>query len=564
MGCFLSKRKNINFNNEDIDFVPLYEKVPKDEFLCPECLQFVPEILNLHVDNKRIDFICSKCNKINKKSLNYQDKLKENNYLYTKCSYCGLSSENNGDIFSYCYDCKKDFCDKCEEKHKEEAIGHIYIIKINEKNNRCLEHYDEEIINFCTDCGKKICEKSVSDPHKGHTKINLNDLNKKYLESIEIIKNKNKELLNIIKFNKTIMNLYNKKKNNFLYLKSLKNIANEYKSEKERDSNDLKFVLNDFDNEIKNSEKESETIFKGKEFDFEIQRQEENLLLSKGELNDDNFKCISKIKFNNLREINLSENNITNIDLLCNISLPYLELLNLSFNQINNIEPLRHINSTKLKFLFIQNNQIKDFKVFLDYYNPNFKTLEILRLEENKIKEDSVQFINLEEKYKDIVISSSYINSLKTKYNIEYNENDDKTNKEIQIENSGKSDSILRYLFIIISHKNKNRITKLNLKSNQIENPSLLNRIQFDSLEELDLTGNKIKNLEFLKGMRAKSLKKLNLDYNYINDLSPLKNFDFKKVFDDLTITLKNNNFDKNDPEINYIKNNYEIIKLEF
>jgi len=562
MGCLSQKRKYINVNNEDIDVVPLNEKIPKDEFLCPGCLQFVPEILNLHVDNKRIDFICSKCNKINKKSLDYQDKLKENNYLYTKCSYCGLSSKNNEDIFSYCYDCKKDFCNKCEEEHKKETIEHIKIIKINEKNNRCLEHYEEEIINFCIDCEKKICEKSGR--HKGHTKIKLNDLNKKFVKSIEIIKKKNKELLNIIKFNETIMNLYNKKKNNFLYLKSLKNIANEYKMEKERDTNDLKFVLNDFDNEIKNSEKAIETIFKEKEFDFEIERQEENLLLSKGELNDDNFKCISKIKFNNLREINLSENNITNIDLLCNISLPYLELLNLSFNKINNIEPLGHINSTKLKFLFIQNNQIKDFKVFLDYYDPNFKTLEILRLEENKIKEDSIQFINLEEMYKDIVISSSYINSLKTKYNIKYNENDDKTDKEIQIENSGKSDSILRYLFIIISHKNKNKITKLNLKSNQIVNPSLLNRIQFDSLEELDLTGNKIKNLEFLKGMRAKSLKNLYLDYNYINDLSPLKNYDFKNVFNELTITLRNNNFDKKDPEINYIKNNYEKIKLEF
>ena len=564
MGCLFSKRENIPFEDGDIDIIPFNEKIPKDEFLCPKCLQFVPEILNLHVDNKKIDFICSKCNIINKESQKYHDRLKENNYLYTKCNYCGTSGDNEN-IFSYCYDCKIDFCKECEEKHTKENIGHIKIIKVNEKKNRCLEHYDEEIINFCTDCGKKICEKSDSSRHIGHTKINLNDLNKKFLDSIEIIKKKNNELLNIIKFNETIMKLYKKKKNNFLYLKSLKNIANEFEREKYRDSNDLKFVLNDFDKEIETSDKEIKTIFEDKDFNFEIGREEENLLLSEGELNDDNFKCISMIKFNNLKEINLSENKITSIDLLNNISLPYLELLNLSYNQIINIEPLGHINSTKLKYLFIQNNQIKDFQVFFDYYDPNFAKLEILRLEENKIKEDSYIFKNLEEKYKDIVISNSYINSLKEKYKIVYDENDDKNEKEIRVENREENDIILRHLFIIISHKNKNRITKLDLKCNNIVNPSLLNKIQFDSLEELDLTGNNIKNLEFLKGMKAKSLKYLYLDNNYINDLSPLKNYDFKNVFEDLTITLRNNNFDENDPEISYIRdNNNEVIKLEF
>jgi Leucine-rich repeat (LRR) protein len=287
------------------------------------------------------------------------------------------------------------------------------------------------------------------------------------------------------------------------------------------------------------------------------------LFLSKKTLNDENLKSISKIKFNNLKEINLSENNIENIDLLSNISLPYLELLNLSYNQIINIEPLGQINSRKLKYLFIQNNQIKDFQVFLDY-KSNFKLLDILRLEQNKIEEDSDKFQELEENYRDIVISSSYISDLKRKCKIAYDENDDTNEKEIQIENSGESDSILRYLFIIISHKNKNRITKLNLRSNKIVDPSLLNRIQFDSLEELDLSGNIIKSIDFIKGMKAKRLEHLYLDNNKINDLSPLKIYNFQDVFENLTITLKNNNFDKTDARIIDIKNiNNEFIKLE-
>ena len=360
------------------------------------------------------------------------------------------------------------------------------------------------------------------------------------------------------------MNCFKKQKNNYLYLINLNNIFRALEREKYRDSNDLKLLLNDFDNEIKNSEKAIIKIFNEK--DIKIEREEENLLLSNKQINDENIKLISQIKFNNLKEINLSENEITNIEPLCNINLPYLVLLNLSYNKIINIEPLGEINSRKLKYLFIQNNQIEDFEVFFDNdYQSNFSSLSILRLEENKIKEDSDTFKKLEKKYKDIVISDSYFKRLKGKYKIIYNEKDDKNGKEIQIKDTKEGDSILKDLFIIISHKNKNRITKLNLKNNKIVDPSLLNRIQFDSLEELDLSGNNIKNLNFLKGMKAKNLKYLYLDNNYINDLSPLKNYDYKNVFEDLTIILKKNNFDEKDPKISNTKDyKNKVIKLKF
>ena len=52
------------------------------------------------------------------------------------------------------------------------------------------------------------------------------------------------------------MNCFKKQKNNYLYLKSLKNISWALKKERRRNSNDLKLILNDFDNEIKNSEKQ--------------------------------------------------------------------------------------------------------------------------------------------------------------------------------------------------------------------------------------------------------------------------------------------------------------------
>ena len=103
------------------------------------------------------------------------------------------------------------------------------------------------------------------------------------------------------------------------------------------------------------------------EKDIKIERQEENLILRKKKINDENIKCISLIKFNQLKEIDLSENEITSIEHLRNMNLPFLEFLNLSYNKIKNINPLSEINSRKLKYLFIQNNQIEDIYIFLDY-----------------------------------------------------------------------------------------------------------------------------------------------------------------------------------------------------
>jgi len=120
---------------------------------------------------------------------------------------------------------------------------------------------------------------------------------------------------------------------------------------------------------------------------------------------------------------------------------------------------------------------------------------------------------------------------------------------EVEVENIKEGDLMIKYLFIIFSHINGNKIRKLKLISNNIKDPSILNRIQFNFLEELDLSVNKITNLKFLKGMKAKNLKRLYLNNNYINDLTPLYNI--KEYFPCLEcINLDHNNF--NPGESNY------------
>jgi Leucine-rich repeat (LRR) protein len=554
MGCNFGKKKT-TIEDENDNNIPLDNQIPKDEFLCPKCGKLVPEILNLFIDNKKIDFKCKRCTKINEKSEIYLSKMakKYSNYLKTKCKYCDNKSKDNEDIFLYCYDCQIDFCSRCKEKHQRETNNeHSQIISVNEKKNKCLNHFNEDINSFCFDCGENICEKQ-KDKHYKHNISKINDLEGEFLKSIVIIKQKNKELLNIIKFNKAIMNAFDNNVNNYFYLKSLKNIAVALEKEKKRDSNDLIFLLNDFQNELKSSEEAKNKFVKEKS--ITIDRQEECLLLSENELKDENTKCLSLIKFNHLKEINLSENEIKNIDFLFNMNLPFLELLNLSNNQIENIDVLGKINSKKLKYLFIQNNQIKDIKVFNDNYKSNFILLEILRLENNKFEKNSNLYNEIKMKYGDIIISDEFVEKIKREFRIIY----DNENGTIAVKNTGESSSILRNIFIIISENNKNTIRKLDLSNNKIVDPSLLNRIQFDFLNELILSNNIIKNLNFLKGMKAKNLKRLYLNDNLINDLSPLNNSEnIEKIFPKLEyISLINNNFDYREPKNQEILQSY-------
>ena len=584
MGCKLTKQDKMNEVNEERKKIFQTEKIPSDEFLCPnENCKYIPEILSLQVDNKEIEFKCKRCGEKIVKSEDYQSKLEQNNYFYTECIYCKSISKDNEDFFSYCYDCRKEFCtnEECKRKHEAEhekkngkehenqktKEKQFKIIKINEKKKKCLRHYDQEINNYCFDCKANVCILDLKG-HKTHKITKLSKLDKDLKKSKKIIKEKNQKLLRIIGFNEAILNSFDKHKNNYFYLKSLRNIYISLYRENQRDSKDLLFLLNDYENKIKNSEKVSNRIFIAKKVN--IKREDDKLLFNNKKINNEDIKQLSQIKFNNLKEIHLSGNEITDIELLCNISLPYLELLNLSYNKIKNITPLGQLNTPKeFKYLFIQNNQIEDIQVFIDCYS-SFKYLEILRLDENNIDENSDSYKAFTEKYdgkdnqdaKDIkdniIITSSYINEIRKKYKINYDLG------EIELKGTKESNLILRKLFIIITQKNQNKIRKLNLSNNKIVDPSLLNRIQFDFLEELDLSLNQIKNLNFLERMNAKNLTNLLLDNNYINDLSPLEKY--KKRFHHLNyISLKNNNFDFEQPKNKLIlkklsiRNDYSI-----
>ena len=454
----------------------------KVSFLCPECGLLPPEISNINVNNKHIEF---------------------------KCKKCGIKEYNSKYIF--------------KEIDKNNNIINYYIQDYNHKDKIWLKEY--------------VNQKNKSTINKNSLTFDNNE--KQFNIYKKIINKKDEQIKQIIKLNDIIIESCEKYQNNYFYLKSLNNISTSLRKEKYWDSNDLKFLFTSFYNEIEYSGFAIYKLYDEK--NIKIKREEEDLILSNKKLNDENIKCISLIKFNQLKKIDLSENEITNIEPLCNMILPFLESLNLSYNKIKNIVPLSEINSRILKYLFIQNNQIEDIQVFLD---PDFPKLEILRLENNNINEnsDSIKLLELYNKTNNILVTNKKIDEIEKKYNIKYNE------EKIEVEGTEEGDSMLRNLSIILSQKNKNKMRYLNLKGNKIENPSILNRIHFNChfLEEFDLSKNNIKNLQFLNEMEAKNLKRLYLSSNYINDLSPLNNI--KEYFPHLElIALNNNNFNPED-----------------
>ena len=171
--------------------------MPKDEFLCPECGQLPPEISNINVDNKKIEFRCKRCG----------EKEYEAKYFY--------------------------------HEYHDNAIYYYFKPLMNNEENK---YWFKEYINKT---------ERLSN--------NKNCLNKAYsndiIKSKEIIKQKNEQLEKIIKFNEITIETSENYQNNYYFLKSLKNISNSLEKEKLRDSNDLKFLLAAFNNEIEISDK---------------------------------------------------------------------------------------------------------------------------------------------------------------------------------------------------------------------------------------------------------------------------------------------------------------------
>jgi hypothetical protein len=287
------KIRNLFPKAEEYGDGDFFKNFPVDEFLCPECKEIIPEIVKVHSDNNKIEIKCKIHGTREIDIKEYYEKTKNFNYYGKKCYNCEKECRNiivfddeknmqnshdapddtelSNKMSKYCYECDKIFCNECCKngiikgniKHKKSHLKNC--IDINERTKKCKKHPKETFKYFCLDCETHICKDAKDRYHKGHDIKELNDeimhCENEFLGENknlrEIIMKKNIQLAKIIKLNTTILAKYERDKNNYYYLESLKNIGESIEEEASRDSMHVECVLHKMKIEKKNEKKKN-------------------------------------------------------------------------------------------------------------------------------------------------------------------------------------------------------------------------------------------------------------------------------------------------------------------
>ena len=271
----------------------------------------------------------------------------------------------------------------------------------------------------------------------------------------------------------------------------------------------------------------------------------EKLCLDNNNISD--ISILEKVKFKELKELYLNGNNISNIEILKKVNFPNLGTLELSCNKITNIDAIEKVNFPILKILsFYKNNITKIDKIKL----ANLKNLNTLALSHNEkidinplkdVKFENLQYLFLADinlKTIDIFGSISF--------------------KHLKIlAFGGNNISNIKTL----SKVDFKELEDLFLHDNKISDIEILSKVNFPKLKTLNLSSNSIKNIEVLKDVNFPELIELCLQQNKIKDINVFKNCKFKKL-SKLNIKLNKIDIDKNLDIINDLKKmNIKIFK---
>jgi Leucine-rich repeat (LRR) protein len=171
-------------------------------------------------------------------------------------------------------------------------------------------------------------------------------------------------------------NLIKKESNDFSELKTKfgkKLIYNEYGIkeflEEYNINHDYSIRINGqvFESERKNIKDKIEESESGKTKDID------KIVINDLDLDENKFNLLIKDlyliipKDNEIRKLGLQNNKIKDIPLISRLYLPYLEVLDLSVNNLTNLNFLNEINFKNIKYLFLDNNKINNV-IPLDNY----------------------------------------------------------------------------------------------------------------------------------------------------------------------------------------------------
>ena len=210
-------------------------KLNEFNYCCTDCLSLI-EILHIK-NNNIIEFKCSNKNKSHQKSIDIKQYLEKRKQNVIKNSIVNrdICNEHGQKFISYCFECNKHICEKCQNKGVHLLHYKINIIEIEptkvEKEilNKIIEYYDEQIdklsreniskIKKIKNISKRVEEKITKIKKekikecKSQKELELKKIKEKYLNDIKIMKNEFDKNLKKLKLN--YMFIYNKINNEF-------------------------------------------------------------------------------------------------------------------------------------------------------------------------------------------------------------------------------------------------------------------------------------------------------------------------------------------------------------
>jgi len=270
----------------------------------------------------------------------------------------------------------------------------------------------------------------------------------------------------------------------------------------------------------------------------------EKLYLDNNKISD--ISILEKVKFLNLKELYLNANNISNIEILEKVNFPNLEILDLSCNKILNVDVFAKVNFPKLRMISFHKNKLTNIeKLKL----ANFENIELISFSHNErldasplkyVKFKKLQYLFLTDtnlKTLDIFCSKSYKNL-----------------KILAL--GGNNISNIKTL----SKVNFKDLEDLIIYDNFISNIEVLSEVKFPKLKLLNLASNNITNIEVFKKVNFPELYELNLQQNNIVDINVFKKCKFKKLFK-LNIKLNKIDIEKSLDIINELKSKLNLFK---
>ena len=425
-------QKNNSFTNSNKNL-----DTKKEVFRCPFCL-IVPEITNINYSENKILLECP-FHKNN--SLDIKDYL--NSLNFNLCQICNSKLLSKDNSF-YCYQCKKIICINCQKNHQK---GHNFI-NLDEYNTKCQIHYNKIYEFYCFNCSSNLCEICFNNHDNSHNIIPLSNIFPR-TEELEYIRNKNEEYNKIIQIyqnyialNNIILYTYINFKNNFYYIKNIKNLIRFLKGSELKNN-----IINKTQ---KNLEQQNEILEKfNSEFNTELTLDSDVIYLNWKDIKKDSLETLTKIQFTKLKEFQSVGTGIEDISFLENSKFPFLQELYLTDNKICDISILEKVNFPILKIIYLNKNEIKDINIFK---KVNFPELNKLFLDNNDINDisvfENIPFDNLEnlKLSKNKISDISVLKNLKLKFlrllDIKKNPIDYNSQKNLDIINDLRDKSI--------------------------------------------------------------------------------------------------------------------------